>query len=425
MLLLENTGSANEVGAPEAPPAWRDAIAHLRADEFALREESTRALEHLPPSALPWLEAQRRSRGAGGDPDYLLRIEGAIRAISRRQAHSDLRRGRQLSIARKGVKPEEVLSEIDASSPRGLVGRQVGDIWTDPGAADFAAAGSYWEVVDQMFRTFPPDAAAEPGREGLQDDRDMTRLDESDLAAIGQAQTVTGAVHLRVARTAVERSRGGDYLSFTLIPKLEPDYLPDQVSLLVEGVRFADGSVLAPEDGVRRVARSTAYRPELAYQAARDLTWSIPLDGSPDNTAPVKIDGQVQVATRRMRWVERELPPGAEEVAITGAISLELDLQAPEITLTFCGTENPRLDFSQFSRKGRRFQFELLDAEGSVVEMGLRRGRSSGTAGDWTCSYTFDIGEAEPAAVRVLVPGEAMRARLPFVIDKVSLPGSR
>jgi hypothetical protein len=410
----------DEIGseAPLSSPEWEETLDGLRSDSFLARETAAAALVALPKEALPWLD-EKVAKAGGDDPEYTHRLASAAKLLRERLAEADLDNGLQVSLSMEDAKADAVFKAIQDIAPRPLVGSDARSPWADGVPKSYYGfEGSYWGAVDHLFEVFPPGSAADPGREKVDEEHDLLALGDGDFAAVNQPHASVGVLRVRAARTALENSNGKDYLTITMVPKLEPTYLPDEVALLLREVEFANGS-----KRLRRFERS-GYQTATTFQPGRDFTWALPLDEGVDLGGPIDLDMKAQLKVRRMQWQERDLPKVGQAVNLGPSITLTLEESEEDyVKLKFEGESGSRIDFNQYTRHGMRRLFEIHDKEGNEVDFNIRSSSSGSGANDaWHQSYKCYFDDEEPASVRALIPGELVSRRLPLRIEDVPLP---
>ncbi len=418
-------------GGTEVPPPEIDlgpevdaALDALRADDFAARAKATATLEALSVEDADLLRGLLRSSG-DDDPEFRQRLGAVIENIYDRQAREEFESGRQVALSfPDGVKPEAVLEALDAlTSTQPLTSVRAGDIWDDPEVQPFEYEGDYWGAVDHLFDVFPPTAAEEPGREDLTTTNAL-RYGEFDLAGVGQVHAAAGVMRVRAARTAIEHSNGRDFFAVTLVPKVEPDYIPTEIALLIRGFHFADGSVIEPETKICRY-EPPSYRHDSDYSPSTTFTWAEAITEDVDRSAPVKIDALMQIKARRLRWHECALPGVNGAVSLTQEITLAVEEKNEDsIKVKFTGSGTPRIDLRPYDRTGPRYLFAMQDEEGGEVEFQVRGSSSGGGSDSWHQSFTCHLeGDGDPVHLRVLLPGEELTARQDLSLEHVPLPG--
>ena len=407
----------------EVPDEWERAVAQLRDSDFFVRERASATLASQPEPALPWLRQRLAETPAGADPEFRMRLAGIIGELKGKKDRKDLEGGFPISLALEDADPEKVLAALDGLVPRRPIADSARTIWGDWTEKPFAAEGSYWEVVDAFFDAFPPKGAEQPGREEISRSTPLTRFDLADVAAVAQPHTAQGVLRIRVARTAIEHSNGRDYLSVTLVPKIVPAFLPEELSVLLKAIHTEGGGKLVPVEPLRSFSRSSGHQAP-HFQPGEMFTWSIPLEEGAELRGPLRLELVAQLKLRRLDWEERKLPPLNHGVAFEEGIALALEDQAPDtLKIKFSGPAKLRFDFFGYPRNGQRRLFDLIDESGEAIGFRLQ-GSSSGGGDPWYYTVTCKLDKpGEVASVRALVPGKLQTIRSDFELEDVRLPG--
>ncbi len=408
--------------AEEQTARWEAMLSGLRSEDFAERQRAVAELGDLPLEAIPWVESRLETAGADGDAELRSQLAITMRRLQRRLERAQLENGSPVEIDLEAAGPDEVLAAVNALGSLPLFVLEPNRIWSGEKAADFRFSGSYWGAVDHLLRVFPPDVDLAPEREDFGLHCGFTSLAVADLTAFGQPHVTSGLLRVRVGRTGFERFNGRDYFVLTLIPKVEPKYRVERLSLTVEGVELGDGSKLVPEDRARSFDADQGHGVR-SFRPAPDFTWAIPLENPIDTSRAAKVEGFAELKLRRLAWSECELPALNESVAVGHGIRLAVTKKGDrsvEIKIEGEGNQHYSLR-THNDEAGRRF-FTFRDADGGEVGFDVIGSGGGSGGGKWHQTFNCRFKKGEPVSVRLLLPGEREEIQMPVVFDAVPLP---
>ena len=393
----------------------RRSVGKLESDGFAQREAAVRALETLPRTALPWLE---ELIGATGPADLELRsrLKSIVRTLKRRDAELSLKEGTRVKIDLKAAKPGAVLEALKEEVGASLTGARATSIWGLEAAKDFSFEGSFWEAVDEMLRTYPPDSGE---RENLGGEYRMGRWSESDFKAAENTSVNNGILRVRHGRMALENTGGKDYLVVTLVPSVEPTYQVEELALLVKGLALEDGNTIEPE---KKICEWKSQYSGARYSPGGVYTWIFPLKKGMDLRGMAGLEGVAKIKARRLTWAEVALPEDLDDaVNMNSNVELKV-LERGEGTLKiqFEGKGSEPACFDDYEL--RKEAYEVLDKDGKVLKFSVNSSSSGGGNG-WRNSYAGKI-DGEPARVRAKLPGGEQEVQLKFDLFDLPMPGS-
>jgi len=387
-------------------------LIQLDGDNFAEREAAKNELEQLPFSAVPWLE-ERIAETPITDIEFRSRLKSIVRSVSKREAELVLRQGSSVKIDLEKAKPEDVLKVLNSELEVSLSSVRSSSIWSSDDAKPFKFEGNYWGAVEKMLETFPPKEAE--GREDLAKNQSSSRWIQEDFQAADSPRTSTGIFHVRHGRMALENSGGKDVVVLHLIPTVEPRYQADEVSILVKGLRFPDGTLLEAED---KVAGGTVDR----YNRTKIYSWIFPVEKGTKLGKTATIEGSVKLKVRRIKWSEIPLPEEiGEAVKITSTVSLKvLEREEGKLRIEFEGEGRQPDCFNDYQLRSK--SYKILDEEGEELKFSVG-GSSSGGGKGWKNSYSGSI-KGEPKRIRARLPTEEQELQLKFELNEVPMPGS-
>ena len=387
-------------------------IKQIEEGGFAEREAAVKELKKLPRTALPWLEEQVEATPVT-DLEMRSRLKSIVRGIKKREAEQALREGSPVKFDLKDVKPEDVLKAVNEELEVALTHVKAGQIWDSTDKADFSYEGSYWGGVEQMLQAYSPKSAT--GREDLKKNQRMSRWIEEDFLAHQSARTHSGILHVRHGRMALESSGGQDFMVLQLVPTIEPRYQADEVTLLVKGLKFEDGTVLEPQEKV------TSGDPN-RYNRTKVYTWIFPVKEGVDLSSAVKVEGSAKLKVRRLKWFEIPLPEDVgEAVQMSAGTTLKvIERDEGSIKVEFEGEGREPDCFDDYQLRSK--SYVLLDDAGEALDFSVRSSSSGGGKG-WKNSYKGSV-KGEPKKIRARLPDAEQEVQLKFELENVPIPGA-
>ena len=390
-------------------------VGQLEADGFAKREAALNALETLPITALPWLEELIASTRPT-EIELRSRLKSVVRTLKKRDAEVALREGTQVKIDLKAATPGDILESFKDILGSSLTGVRAKSIWGKEVTADFSFEGSFWDAVDGLLETFPPEPG---GRENLGAEHRIGRWGESDFSASGNASVNPGILRVRPGRMALENTGGKDYLVVTLVPSVEPTYQVEELSLMVKGLTLEDGTELEPE---KKICEWKSKYSGARYSPSGVYTWIFPLEKGVNLRGAAGLEGIAKIKARRLNWAEVELPENLDDpVNISSSVELKvLEREAGRLKIQFEGKGSEPACFDDYEL--RKEAYQVLDKDGKVLDFNVNSSSSGGGNG-WRNSYAGRI-EGEPARVRAKLPGGEQEVQLKFNLADLPMPGS-
>ena len=390
-------------------------VGQLEADGFARREAALKALEALPITALPWLEELIDS-AQPTDIELRSRLKSVVRTLKKRDAEVSLREGTQVKIDLKAAPPGDVLESLKEALGSSLTGDRAKSIWGKEVTADFSFEGSFWDAVDAMLETFPPEAG---GRENLGAEHRIGRWGKSDFSAWGNGSVNHGILRVRHGRMALENTGGKDYLVVTLVPSVEPTYQVEELSLMIRSLKLEDGTLLEPE---KKICEWKSKYSGAKYSPSGVYTWIFPLEKGVVLRGAAALEGIAKINARRLNWAEVDLPEDLDDpVSISSSVELKvLEREPGRLKIQFEGKGSEPACFDDYEL--RKEAYQVLDKEGKVLEFNVNSSSSGGGNG-WKNSYAGKI-EGEPARVRAKLPGGEQEVQLKFDLSDLPMPGS-
>lgn len=438
-------------------------IVKLDDDDPDVRTAASKRLKQLDPAVLTWLEDYLKKNEAKLDAETKSRLLQVIAFMRERRQGLVLERGSQAVLNLEKAGPEAAFRELSKQTgnrpPKKVDERLSGEKKT------LHFSGSYWNVFDELLKAYPPHRTKKTGParpEDLLAPRRFDRWTRFDYASAGWPHVNTGACRLRLALLAKERRGKRVYLSFVLVPVLEPRFCYEDLSIKVESVGFDGKRETPPLKAERKWSRRLPANqgevfvnkirgaqmlmqvggigmggggPVMSREAleeqqgptavapGRRFRWYVPLVPENRSFAKVSLRGTVTVAVMKKKVVVLDLSQENKPLALPNGVTLTVKKKNDrQVAVTVTGTGDYNEAMTTFKRLlDPKETITVLNAAGNKLTAYNRGSSSSVGPNSWKRSRTFGV-NGTPVKVRLSLPDKKIKAVLPFEFKEVPAP---